>query len=131
MTEEPAKQEIEELVRRLETTPYSAADIREAGQILVTMQAHALSYKMALQFSDSKFVQVRALGLSMMEAVAPHSDAAKGFLAGAKDAAKLLDNGRMAPIEDKPPVPDYSAIGEVIKMWLRQGRENRGRGSRR
>lgn len=131
MTEEPAKQDIEELVRRLESSPYPVADIREAGQILAGAQAHSLSYKMALEFSDSRFPQVRVLGLAMMEAVAPHSDAAKGFLAGAKDAAKLLDAGRMTPVEDKPPGTDYSAIGQVIKMWLRQSRENRGRGSRR
>jgi len=131
MTEEPAKQDIEELVRRLESSPYPLADIREAGQILAGAQSHSLTYKMALEFSGSKFAQVRALGLAMMEAVAPQSDAAKGFLAGAKDASKLVEAGQMAPLADKPVGPDYSAIGEVIKMWLRQSRENRGRGSRR
>lgn len=126
MTDEPARQDIDELVRRLKETPYPSADIREAGQILVGLQPHPLSYKMALEFSDSKSTQVRLLGLTMMEAIAPHFEAAKGFLAGAKDAAKLLENGRMTPIADKPNPPDYSAIGEVIKMWLRQSRENQG-----
>ena len=41
MTEGPAKQDIEELVRRLESAPYPIADIREAGQMLAGAQAHA------------------------------------------------------------------------------------------
>ena len=131
MTEMPANQDIEELVRRLESSPYAISYIKESGQILVGVQTHDLSYKMAVKFSDSKFVQVRQLGMAMMEAVAPHSEAAQGFLTGTKDAARLLQNGPIATEETKSAVPDYSALGQVIKLMLRQGRENRGKGPQR
>ncbi len=130
MTEEQVKQDIEELVRRLESSPFSSSDIREAGQLLVGAQAHSQSYRMAVTFTDSKFPQVRMLGLAMIEALAPYFEPAKGFLAGAKDAAKVLENGNMPMVEAKPNAPDYSAIGEVIKMWLRQSRQNLKGGSR-
>lgn len=131
MTEVPANQDIEELVRRLESSPYPIADIREAGQILVGVQPHDLSYKMAIKFSDSTHAQVRQLGMAMMEAVAPHSEAAQGFLSGAREAARLMQNGSLVSEESKPAAPDYSALGQVIKMMLRQGRENRGKGAKR
>ena len=121
MTEQPAQQEIDELVRRLETTTYSAADIREAGEILAMAQSAPTTYTMALGFWESPNPQVRALSVSMMEAVAPQHEAARGFLAGAKDTAKLLADAV------KPNVPDYSALGEVIKLWMRQHREQRKR----
>ncbi len=131
MTEQPTKQDIEELVRRLETGAYPLVHIQEAGHLLVSAQPHAASYKLALEFAGAKSGQVRSLGLAMMEALAPHSDSAKGFLAGARDAAALLESGRLPVSETKPSVPDYSAIGEVIKMWLRDSRETRGRRSRK
>jgi hypothetical protein len=131
MTEVPPKQDIEELVRRLESSNYSTSDIREAGQILSKAQPPAASYKMAFEFSDSEFQQVRFLGMAMMEAIAPHFDIAKGFVAGAKDAVKLIENGRMTPTETDPNKPNYAAIGDVMKMWLRQSRENKAKGSRR
>lgn len=114
MTEEPARQDIEELVRRLESGTYPAAHIREAGQILVSAQQPASSYRMALGFWESPNNQVRALAMAMMEALAPDHDGARGFVAGSKDAARSLaaESG----------VPDYSAIGQVIKMWMRESR---------
>lgn len=131
MAEGPSKQDIAELIRRLESSPFPTPHIREAGELLVGAQDHAASYKMAVEFSDSKFAQVRTLGLAMMEAIAPHHEAAKGFMAGARDAAKLLENGRMTPGDAKSNQPDYAAIGDVIKMMLRQDRENKGRGPRK
>jgi hypothetical protein len=119
MTEQPAKQEIEELVRRLESGAYPLDHIREAGEILASVQAPEATYKMALGFWESANSQVRTLGLSMMEALAPQHDGARGFVAGSKEAAKLL------VAEGKPDVPDYSAIGQVIKMWMREHREQR------
>jgi hypothetical protein len=119
MTEQPAQQEIDELVRRLESGKYPVAHIREAGEILASVQSPAITYKMALGFWESSNSQVRTLGMSMMEALAPHHDAARGFVAGARDAARLLAE------EAKPNVPDYSAIGEVIKMWMREHRQQR------
>jgi hypothetical protein len=121
MTEQPAQQEIEELVRRLESGKYPASDIREAGEILASVQAASLTYTMALGFWESSNAQVRTLGMSMMEAIAPRHEAARGFVAGARDAARLLAE------ETKPNVPDYSAIGEVIKMWMREHRQQRKR----
>ena len=70
---------------------------------------------------DKWDIVVRTLAMSMMEALAPTHDAARGFVAGAKDAARLL------VAEIKPDVPDYSAIGEVIKMWMREHRQQRKR----
>lgn len=127
MTQEPAKQEIEELVRRLETTPYSASDIFEAGQILAESQPSLACYKMALGFADSKSSQVRSLGIAMMEAISSVCEPAKGFLAGVKDAAKLLEAGRLIPPEPVTEGPDYAAIGQVIKMFLQEEREKRKR----
>jgi len=128
MTQEPAKQEIEELVRRLETTPYSASDIHEAGQILAELQSTTSTYQMALKFSDSQHTQVRALGIAMMESIAAQSDAAKGFLAGLKDVTQLLEAGRLTPVETQSEGPDYAAIGQVIKMFLQEERDKRNRG---
>jgi hypothetical protein len=119
MTEQPARQEIDELVRRLENGKYPPDHIREAGEILASVQVPAVSYTMALGFWESANAQVRALGMSMMEALAPHHEAAQGFVAGARDAARLLDK------ELRPDVPDYSAIGEVIKIWMREHRRQR------
>lgn len=127
MTQEPAKQEIEELVRRLQTTPYSASDIQEAGQILAESQSTNSTYQMALKFSDSQHAQVRSLGIAMMESIASKSDPAKGFLAGIKDAAQLLEAGRLIPVETTTEGPDYAAIGQVIKMFLQEEREKRNR----
>ncbi len=121
MTEEPAQQEIAELVRRLESGKYPLEHIREAGEILASVQTPAVTYKMALGFWESPNPQVRTLGMSMMEALAPQHDAARGFVAGAKDAARLLAT------EINPDVPDYSAIGAVIKMWMREHRQQRNR----
>jgi hypothetical protein len=121
MTGQPAHQEIEELVRRLESCGYPLEHIREAGEILASVQAPALTYKMALGFWESAHPQVRILGMTMMEALAPQHDAARGFVAGAKDAARLL------AAESKPDVPDYSAIGAVIKMWMREHRQQRNK----
>jgi hypothetical protein len=122
MTEQqPAQQEIDELVRRLESGRYPMEHIREAGEILASVQSASVTYKMALGFWESAHPQVRTLGMSMMEALAPTHDAARGFVAGAKDAAKLL------AAQAKPDVPDYSAIGEVIKMWMREHRQQRKR----
>jgi hypothetical protein len=119
MTEQPAQQEIDELVRRLESGKYPADHIREAGEILASVQAPAITYKMALGFWESSNPQVRSLGMSMMQALAPHHDAARGFVAGARDAARLLAG------QANPDAPDYSAIGAVIKMWMREHRQQR------
>jgi hypothetical protein len=121
---QPTRQEIDELLRRLQTGSYSIPDIREAAEILFTVQNHAESYQMALDFATSLHEQVRMLGLCMMEKLAPHIESARGFLAGAKDAVKLLQSGSDS---SKPAGPDYSAIGEVIKVWLRDSRKSRGR----
>lgn len=122
MTEQqPAQQEIDELVRRLESGKYPLDHIREAGEILASVQSASVTYRMALGFWESPNAQVRTLAMSMMEALAPIHDAARGFVAGAKDAARLL------VAESKPDVPDYSAIGEVIKMWMREHRQQRKR----
>jgi hypothetical protein len=121
MTEEPARQDIEELVRRLENGPFPLDHIREAGQILVSIQSHPASYRMALEFWESRHAQVRTLGMTMMEALAPHLEGARGFVAGAKDAAAGL------AAAGRPNVPDYSAIGEVIKMWMRESRQAKRR----
>jgi hypothetical protein len=124
MTEQPARQDIEELIRRLETDKYPLQHIREAGEILASVQSPDTTYKMALGFWEKPNPQVRTLGMSMMEALAPHHDGARGFVAGARDAAGLLAK------EEKPGVPDYSAIGEVIKIWMREHRRRRKGGSR-
>lgn len=122
MTEQqPARQEIEELVRRLESGSYPIEHIREAGEILASVQSASVTYSMALGFWESTNPQVRTLGMTMMEALAPTHDAARGFVAGARDAARLL------AAQAKPDVPDYSAIGEVIKMWMREHRQQRKR----
>lgn len=121
---QPTKQDIDELLRRLQTGSYSVPDIREAADILFSVQAPPLAYQMALDFATSLHEQVRILGLCMMEKLAPHLDAARGFLAGAKDAAKLVES--KATDASGKPVPDYSAIGEVIKVWLRESRKGRG-----
>lgn len=122
MTEQqPAQQEIDELVRRLESGKYPLEHIREAGEMLASVQSVSVTYRMALEFWESPNAQVRTLAMSMMEALAPTHDAARGFVAGAKDAARLL------VAEAKPDVPDYSAIGEVIKMWMREHRQQRKR----
>jgi hypothetical protein len=121
MTEQPAQHDIDELVRRLESGKYPADHIREAGEILASVQEASVTYRMALGFWESSNPQVRTLAMSMMEALAPQHEAARGFLAGAKDAARLLT------AEMKPNVPDYSAIGEVIKMWMREHRQLRKR----
>ena len=121
MTEQPAQHEIDELVRRLESESYPAAHIREAGEILASVQSESVTYRMALGFWESSNPQVRTLAMSMMEALAPTHEAAQGFVAGAKDAARLLAT------QAKPDVPDYSAIGQVIKMWMREHREQRKR----
>ncbi|MDQ3002393.1 MAG: hypothetical protein M3Y08_14170 [Fibrobacterota bacterium] len=121
MTEQPAQQEIEELVRRLESGKYPASDIREAGEILASVQSASATYSMALGFWESSNAQVRTLGMSMMEAIASIHEAARGFVAGARDAARLLAN------ETKSNTPDFSAIGEVIKMWMREHRQQRKR----
>jgi hypothetical protein len=122
MTEKPAREEIEELVRRLQTGNFPLAHIREAGEILASVHTPAEAYQLGLDFAMSTHEQVRTLGLVIMEALAPKLDAAKGFLAGARDAARLLGQG---PESRKPDAPDYSAIGEVIKVWLRESRARR------
>jgi hypothetical protein len=122
MTEQqPAQQDIDELVRRLESGRYPLEHIREAGEILASVQSASVAYKMALGFWEARNPQVRTLAMSMMEALAPSHEAARGFVAGAKDAAGLL------AAQAKPDVPDYSAIGEVIKMWMREHRQQRKR----
>jgi hypothetical protein len=122
MTEKPARQEIDELVRRLRSSPFHLSDIREAGEILATTLDIPEAYGLGLDFATSDNEQVRTLGLCIMEALAPKHDAARGFLSGARDAARLLGSGSQA--EEKKG-PDYSAIGEVIKVWLRESRNRR------
>jgi hypothetical protein len=77
---------------------------------------------MALGFWESRHGQDRTMAISMMQALAPAHEGARGFVAGAKDTAGLLVD------EAKPGVPDYSAIGEVIKMWMREHRQQRKNG---
>ena len=122
MTEKPAREEIDELVRRLQTGSFPLVHIREAGEILASVHTPAEAYQLGLEFAMSEHEQVRTLGLVIMEALAPKLEAAKGFLAGARDAARLLSRG---PDAQKPAAPDYSAIGEVIKVWLRESRSRR------
>lgn len=121
MTEKPARQEIDELVRRLQTGHFPLSDIREAGEILVGVHTPAEAYQLGLDFAMSEHEQVRTLGLCIMDTLAPKLDAARGFLSGARDAARLLREEPPA----KPAGPDYSAIGEVIKVWLRESRARR------
>lgn len=116
---EPARQDIQELVRRLETASYSAAEIREAGELLASALERGEAYRMALGFWDSEHGQVRALGLCMMRVLAPAHEGASGFVAGAKHAPAIAGSD--------PAAPDYSAIGEVIKHWMRQYRQSKGR----
>lgn len=116
---EPARQDIQELVRRLETASYSAAEIREAGELLASALDRDEAYRMALGFWDSEHGQVRALGLCMMRVLAPAHEGASGFVAGAKHAPGIAGS--------EPSAPDYSAIGEVIKHWMRQYRQSKGR----
>jgi hypothetical protein len=118
----PSKEEINELLRRLQTGSYSLPDIREAADILFSTMNNVEAYQFALDFSTSLHEQVRILGLCMMEKLSPHLESARGFLAGAQDAVKLLQSGSNS---SKPAVPDYSAIGEVLKVWLRDSRKNR------
>lgn len=123
MTEKPARQEIDELVRRLQSGPFPLADIREAGEILASVHTSAEAYQMGLDFAMSNHEQVRTLGLCIMDALSATSEAARGFLSGARDAARLLGGKtEPAPAENKT---DYSAIGEVIKIWLRESRNKR------
>lgn len=123
MTQKPAKQEIEELVRRLQIGSFRLADIREAGEILASTHTSAEAYQMGLDFAMSDHEQVRTLGLCIMEALSATSEAARGFLSGARDAARLLGGGPRPAEPAKQ--PDYSAIGEVIKVWLRESRDKR------
>ena len=111
-----AHQDISELVRRLETNQYALSDIREAGELLSSALAREETYKLALGFWESAHGQVRALGLFMMQNLAPQHEGARGFVAGAKHATGL-------PEEKK--TPDYSAIGEVIKHWMREHRQQK------
>ena len=112
----PAPQDISELVRRLETDQYALGDIREAGELLCSALPRDETYRLALGFWESAHGQVRALGLFMMQAMAPEHEGARGFVAGAKHATGLP--------EDKK-APDYSAIGEVIKLWMREHRRQK------
>lgn len=123
MTEKPARHEIDELVRRLREGRFDLADIREAGELLASVHTPAENYQLALDLCMSDHDQVRTLGLVIMETLAPTMEAARGFMLGARDASRLL--GREAPA--KPAGPDYSVIGEVIKAWLRQSRNDRRR----
>ncbi len=121
MTEKPARQEIDELVRRLQNSHFHLADIREAGEILASVHSQAEAYQLGLDFAMSDHEQVRTLGLVIMEELAPQLDAARGFLSGARDAARLLGR-EPAP---RKAGPDYTAIGDVIKVWLRESRNRR------
>lgn len=125
MTEKPARKEIDELVRRLESGTFPHEDIREAGEILASVHSQAEAYQLGLDFAVSGNDQVRTLGLVIMECLAPNLDAARGFLSGARDAARLLSR---RPEAEQPAKPDFSAIGEVIKAWLRESRNKRRRG---
>ena len=118
---EPAQNEIAELVRRLENSPYPIADIREAGELLAGAFPREATYRMALGYWESQNGQVRVLGLAMMQAISPSHEGARGFVAGAKGAGNL-------PTETKSDKPDYSAIGEVIKHWMREHRRQRNGG---
>jgi hypothetical protein len=117
---EPTQRDIRELVRRLETDAYSVNDIREAGELLAAGMAPEEAYRLALEFWESAHGQVRTLGLCMMRALAPAHAGARGFMAGAQHA--------LAALEAKPAAPDYSAIGEVIKLWMREHRRQRKEG---
>lgn len=122
----PSREEIDELLRRLQSGAYSVPDIREAAEILHGSLNQAEAYQYALDFSTSLHEQVRILGLCMMEKLSANLPSARGFLAGAQDAVKLLQKSSESA---KPAGPDYSAIGEVLKMWLRESKKN-GRGRR-
>lgn len=124
MTEKPARQEIDELVRRLRSSSFPLRDIREAGEILAQTLEIPEAYALGLDFATADNEQVRTLGLCIMEGLAPKHDAARGFLSGARDAARLLGTG---PQAEAKKAPDYSAIGEVIKVWLRESRNQRKR----
>jgi hypothetical protein len=115
----PTQEEIRELVRRLEADRYSVADIREAGELLAASLPAGEAYELALQFWDSEIGQVRTLGLCIMRVLSPAHEGARGFVAGAR-AAEL-------PAEPAA-APDYSAIGEVIKVWMREHRRRQGGG---
>jgi hypothetical protein len=117
---EPAQNDIRELVRRLETDRYTLPEIREAGELLATGVSRDEAYRMALGFWESEHSQVRTLGLCMMRALAPDHEGARGFVRGAQHA--------LSQLEEKPAGPDYSAIGEVIKMWMREHRRQKGGG---
>ncbi len=121
----PAKQEIDELIRRLESAPFSADNIKEAGQLLTEVQSAEISYAMAIGYVESKFSQVRLLGMAILESIAPKYPAAKGFLIGSQDAAKILNKGILVPLSKDPNKPDYTGLAEAIKMMLRQDRENK------
>ena len=72
MTEQqPAQQDIDELVRRLESGHYPLEHIREAGEILASVQTASAAYKMALGFWESPNPQVRSLAMGMMDAIGP------------------------------------------------------------
>jgi hypothetical protein len=116
----PSQQDIRELVRRLENDRYALGDIREAGDLLGSALPRDEAYRLALGFWDSAHGQVRALGLFVMQALAPDHEGARGFVAGAKHASGL---------PEEKAAPDYSAIGEVIKHWMREYRRQK-QGSR-
>jgi hypothetical protein len=120
----PDQRDIDELVRRLQDGKYPLVHIKEAAEVLAAAMPPEAGYQLALDYTISDHEQVRILGMSMMKALAPKLDAAKGFMAGARDAARLLEE-RAEEENRKSAVPDYSAIGEVIKVWLRQSRESR------
>ena len=111
-----SQQDISELVRRLETDQYALGDIREAGDLLCSALSREETYRLALGFWESSHGQVRALGLFMMQALAPGHEGARGFVAGARHASGL-------PEEKK--TPDYSAIAEVIKHMMREHRRQK------
>ena len=129
----PTPGEIQDLLKRLQEENHPPEHVLEAGELLASSLAPPDGFRMAVDFFSSRHARVRQLGLGMMRGLAARHEAARGFLEGTQDAAKLL--GASAPVaaggggaaEKKP---DYSAIGEVIKAWLRESKA-KGQGSTR
>ncbi len=116
-----SRAEIEELVRRLQTRPYRDSDIREAAGVMADMLAHAESLALGAEFLAAKSDQVQKLGFGLLECLAAQAPQARAVLDQPMVQAqrkKLF--GAPAADAGASNKPGYTAMAEIIKMWVRE-----------
>ncbi len=115
---------ISEVVRRLNERDYCNEDICEAAGVIANLQTQAESLAMGEEFLASLNVQIAKLGFFLIQTLSSTgSSKALKLLSLPATQARLVALGleaTLSGVNEPPPKLGYDAMANIIKMWIHE-----------